>query len=116
MGSYVEVGKTGQFPDGSLQKVTVGAHEILLARVGKSYYAVGNRCTHMNGDLSLGKLEGRIVTCPRHGSQFDLRDGSVVRWMKGSGIMAALGKALKSPRPLPRYKVRVDGDTVLVEI
>ncbi len=44
----------------------------LLARVGDKYYAADNRCPHMGGKLSPGKLEGTVVTCPRHGSQFDL--------------------------------------------
>ena len=41
----------------------------------------------MGGKLSQGKLEGTAVTCPRHGSQFDLTDGRVVRWLKESGLV-----------------------------
>jgi 3-phenylpropionate/trans-cinnamate dioxygenase ferredoxin subunit len=116
MSSYLEAGKTGEFGDGIKKKVTVGGQEVLLARVGESYYAVGNRCPHLGGDLSAGKLEGTIVTCPRHGSQFDISDGRNLRWMKGSGLIAALGKVVKSPRPLPVYRVKIDGDKILVEI
>jgi 3-phenylpropionate/trans-cinnamate dioxygenase ferredoxin subunit len=115
MSSYKEAGKTGEFRDGMKKKVMVGGQEVLLARVGERYYAVGNRCPHMKGDLSAGKLEGTIVTCPRHGSQFDIADGYNVRWMKGAGFMAALGKAIKSPQPLTIYPVKIDGDTILVE-
>ena len=116
MGKYVPAGTTGEFSEGTRKKVTVEGQEILLAKVGGKYYAVGNRCTHLAGDLSAGKLEGKIITCPRHGSQFDVTSGQVVRWMKGSGIAAALGKALKGPKPLPTYPVKVEGDTISVEV
>ena len=116
MAKYLPVGKAGEFSDGSKKKVTVEGQEIMVARVGSNYYAVANRCPHMGGDLSNGTLEGTVITCPRHGSQFDLRDGKNLRWMKGSGAVAAIGKALKSPRPVLTFKVKVEGDTISVEV
>lgn len=116
MGSFVEAGKTSEFEDGTKKKVSVQGHEILLARVEDRYYAVSNRCPHLGGDLSAGKLEGIVVTCPRHGSQFNLRDGKVVRWLKGSGLFSAVGKALKSPKPLDTYNVKIEGDAVMIEV
>jgi len=116
MGSFVEAGKTSEFEAGTRKKLIIQGQEILLAKVGDSYYAIGNRCAHMAGDLSAGKLEGAIITCPRHGSQFDVRDGKNLRWMKGSGLFAAVGKVLKSPRPVPTYKVRIDGDIISIEV
>jgi 3-phenylpropionate/trans-cinnamate dioxygenase ferredoxin subunit len=70
----------------------------------------------MGGNLSQGKLEGTVVTCPKHYSQFDLKDGRVVRWLKGSGFISAVGKALKSPRPLKTYNMKVEDDKILIEI
>ena len=99
-----------------MKKTEVQGREILLARVGDSYYAADNRCPHLNGDLSQGKLEGTVVTCPRHASQFDLKDGNVVRWLKGSGILSKIGGALKSSRPLTTYNVTIEGDSILVEV
>ena len=116
MGKYVAAGKTGEFKNGTKKKITLEGREIMLARVGDNYYAVSNRCTHMKGDLSAGALEGTIVTCPRHGSQFDIRNGNNVRWLKGKGLVSAVGKALKTPQGLASYKVKVEGDTVSVEV
>jgi len=116
MTSMIEVGKSGEFQSGTMKEVVVEGHEILIARVGDEYYATNNRCTHMGGKLSSGKLEGTVVTCPRHGSQFELKDGRVVRWLKGSGFLSVLGKTLKSPRPLSRYNVQVVDDIILVEV
>jgi 3-phenylpropionate/trans-cinnamate dioxygenase ferredoxin subunit len=99
-----------------MKEVLVNGHEILLAKVNEKYYAANNRCPHMGGKLSLGKVEGTVVTCPLHGSQFDLSDGKVVRWLKGSGIISAIGRVLKSPRQLTTYQVNVEGDRILVEV
>jgi len=112
----IEVGKSREFQNGTMKEVVVEGHEILIARVGDKYYATDNRCTHMGGKLSHGKLEGTVVTCPRHGSQFELKDGRVVRWLKRSGFLSVLGKALKSPRPLSKYNVQVVDDKILVEV
>jgi len=116
MGSYFEAGKTSDLGDGTKKKALVQGQEILIARVGDKYYAISNRCPHLGGDLSTGKLEGTVVTCPRHGSQFELRDGKVVRWLKGSGLFSAVGKALKPPKPLNTYNVKIEDDTILIEI
>ena len=116
MSSKIEVGKIGELTDGAMKQVMANGREVLLARVGDSYYAADNRCPHMGGMLSQGKLEGTIVTCPRHGSQFDLKDGQVVRWLKGSGLISKLGQTLKSPRPIATYNVEISGDSILIEI
>lgn len=101
---------------GEMKAVNVAGHEILLARVGDTYYAAENRCPHLGGKLAEGKLVGTVVTCPLHGSQFDLNDGKVIRWTNFTGFASKLGKMLKSPRPLVAYKVKVEGDSVLVEL
>jgi len=116
MSNVTEVGKSGEIENGTMKEISVDGREILLARADDQYYATDNRCPHMGGNLSRGKLEGTVVTCPKHNSQFDLKDGSVMRWLKGSGFISAVGKALKSPRPLVTYNVKVQDDKILIEI
>ncbi len=36
-------------------------------------------CTHRGGPLAEGEREGDVVTCPWHGSRFDLCSGEAVR-------------------------------------
>jgi len=116
MSNLVRVSKTSELKDGTMKDVSVNGREILLAKVGNKYYAADNRCPHMRGKLSKGKLEGTVVTCPLHGSQFDLSDGRVVRWLKGSGVVSAVGRVLKSPRQLATYNVNIEDDRILVEV
>ena len=113
MPDFMEV-TAANFKDGEMRKVLVEGKEVLVARVGASYYATQNRCQHLGGDLSMGKLEGTVVTCPRHGSQYDLKDGHVVRWTNWTGLKLTVAKMAKSPRPLKTYDVKVESGKVLV--
>jgi 3-phenylpropionate/trans-cinnamate dioxygenase ferredoxin component len=123
MADFIEVGNTNELPAGAMKEVSVKGQNILLAYAGGKYYATAGRCTHWGGNLSKGKLEGTVVTCPLHGSQFDLKDGRVVRWVAGSGIMSTMGKALsavgmasKTPTPLVTYEVKVENSKILIKI
>lgn len=116
MGTYTKVATINEIPDGGKKKVIIGGVEIMLARVGDSYYALANKCPHLGGDLSAGKLEGAVITCPRHGSQFDVRDGHNIRWTDTSGVTLLAFKILKSPRPARTYNVKVEGENILVEV
>jgi 3-phenylpropionate/trans-cinnamate dioxygenase ferredoxin subunit len=116
MANLAKVGKINELEDGAMKHAPTEKGEVLVARVGDKYYVADNRCPHMGGRLSQGKLEGTVVTCPLHGSQFDLKDGKVVRWLKGAGLMSKLGQALKPPKTLTTYQVQVKDDQILIEI
>jgi len=116
MSKLIELDKRLELEDGSMTEVLAANREILIAKVAGKYYAADGRCPHFGGKLSEGQLNDTIVTCPRHGSQFDLVDGSVVRWLKGTGFTSKLGRVFKSPRPLNIYNVKVEGVRILVEI
>ena len=61
-----------------------------------SLYAVANACTHDDGTLHDGRLDGSILECPRHGARFDVTTGAVVR--------------LPAATPLPTFPVRRAAD------
>ena len=116
MGKLIRLANINELAEGTMKKYQVEDKEVLIAKVEGKYYAAQNKCPHFGGDLSKGKLEGTIVTCPRHGSQFNLTDGSVVRWLKGTGLISSIGKTLKSPQKLSTYQIKVDGQDIMVEI
>lgn len=101
--------KTGELHDGAMKHVKAGGKDIMVSRVSGKYYAIDNHCGHMGGDLSAGKLEGAIVTCPRHGSQWDVTDGHNVRWLRTPGTAPKVSK-------IGAYPVKIDGDNILVQI
>jgi 3-phenylpropionate/trans-cinnamate dioxygenase ferredoxin subunit len=116
MSEFVEIPGGSDLKSGEMKMFKLGDREILLARVDDTFYVADNRCPHMSGNLSQGKLENTIVTCPRHHSQFDLVDGHVIRWTGYSGIKLSMTKLMKSPRPVKTYKVKAEGGKVMVEV
>jgi nitrite reductase/ring-hydroxylating ferredoxin subunit len=70
----------GELPAGEAKSVVVGETPVMLVRHDDGLHALHDRCSHRGCSLSdMGEIEGEIVTCNCHGSQFDLRDGSVQR-------------------------------------
>ena len=116
MSELIEIAKTDELHDGEMKATKAGEREVLLARIGDTYYATDVRCPHMGGNLVEGTLDGTIVTCPRHGSQFDLSTGQVVRWLKKSGLLETISKAIKHEKSLTTYTVKVEGNSIKMEI
>lgn len=116
MSEFIEAMKVNDLGEGAMKKVNVGGREVLIARAGGKYYCADRRCPHLGGDLSQGRLNGTVVTCPVHGSQFDLASGAVVRWTDWSGLKRGLARALKAPRGVRTYAVRLDGDRIMVAL
>lgn len=115
MAKLTEVATTDELKSGGMKMVMAAGREILLARVGDKYYATDNRCLHMKGDLSQGKLDGNVVTCPRHGSQYDVTNGKVVRWLRG-GLVSKMAEAIKRPSGLNTYALKVENGKIFVEV
>ena len=76
--------------------------DVAVFNVAGSYYATQSLCTHMKGELAKGKLEGSTLTCPKHGAQFNVTSGAVLR-----------GPATES---LQTYTVNIDGDIGRVQL
>ena len=89
--------RTSEVPSGSGLLVD----EAAVFNIGGNLCATQDKCTHRQGPLSKGKLDGSTVTCPLHGSQFNVCTGEVLR-----------GPAKD---PVKTYRVTVDGDIGRVE-
>jgi len=107
--AFVKISDTSEIPAGKMKAVQVEGKQILIANVDGRYYAMGNKCTHAGGDLSSGTLSGNIVTCPRHGAQFDVTSGKVVSGPK----LLFIRLKIKDEEPC---EVRVDGKDILLKI
>lgn len=78
-GEWTVAGDGSAFVDREPRAVLAQDTPVLVVRHGDSLHAIHNRCSHRGCLLNEGTFEGHTVTCPCHGSQFDLRDGTVIR-------------------------------------
>ena len=90
--------RISEVPPGSV--LLVGS--VAVFNVDGGLCATQAECTHKQGPLNEGALDGSTVTCPWHGSQFNACTGAVLR-----------GPAQD---PLETYRVTVDGDVGRVDV
>src|SRR5579875_2183847 len=64
--------------DGSPMPTSVGSTALVASRQGDRVCVLADRCSHRGGPLSEGTVRGGTITCPWHGSRFDLATGKVV--------------------------------------
>jgi nitrite reductase/ring-hydroxylating ferredoxin subunit/uncharacterized membrane protein len=76
---WTDVGESSEIVDGGHVVARVAGNEVLLVRDDGQLRALDNHCSHAGWALEPGKFEPGCVTCPMHGSRFDLKDGRVLR-------------------------------------
>jgi 3-phenylpropionate/trans-cinnamate dioxygenase ferredoxin component len=100
---WTEVG-TLELSQRKPHRVVVGGTAVLIVFSGDKIHAVGNQCTHQGAALDRGvvRIAGSVgtVTCPAHGSMFNLETGKVMR--------------PPATKPVPVYDVKVEDGRVYV--
>lgn len=94
---------------GSAKDVGAGPHcvsangvPLAIFKVNDKFFAVANACPHAGGPLCEGQLADGVVTCPWHGSKFNVATGAVVN---GPATM-----------PVATYPVEVRGEDIFVQL
>lgn len=102
-------------------KTTANGQSVLLAKVGDKYCAIANKCPHVGLPLAKGKFENGVITCPFHGSKFEICTGKNVEWVESvvgiplPGIakrMMAMGKA---PTDVASFAVTQEGEDLFID-
>jgi 3-phenylpropionate/trans-cinnamate dioxygenase ferredoxin subunit len=75
---FTVVAKDEELPEGGTLRRMVGELPVALFRVAGEVYCLDDTCTHAFASLSQGKVNGRVITCPLHGGQFDIPTGRPV--------------------------------------
>ena len=78
MSEFIKVAKTSDLAPGEKMLVEYDEDDVGIFNINGEFYAISDVCTHDGGVLTGGELEDCIITCPRHGAQFDVRTGEVV--------------------------------------
>src|SRR5919112_1761154 len=75
---WTYVAALADISDGTPHRVEADGTPVLLLRQGNRIRAIGATCTHLGGPLDEGPVDGDTVTCPWHGSVFNLDDGALI--------------------------------------
>ena len=99
--AFVRAVAAGDIPAGTIREVSVEGKALAVANVDGQFYAISNTCLHRGGPLGDGVLEGKVVTCPWHGWQYDV----------------TTGKVSQDPTVgVDRYSIEVRGEDLYVDI
>src|SRR5690349_23239062 len=70
-------------------------------------------CRHQNADLTQGRRDGDVVTCPRHGWRYDLRTGECLTepWarLRRFDLKVVDGEVMVSPAPREEPREEAEG-------
>jgi nitrite reductase/ring-hydroxylating ferredoxin subunit/uncharacterized membrane protein len=75
---FTDVASVDELPEGQMVRFEVEGQPVVLIRHADGIHAFSGTCSHYGCGLWEGRLDDHVVTCPCHGSQFDVRDGRVV--------------------------------------
>lgn len=100
-GEFVDVLHASSVDDRELRRVELDGTAVLVARCAAGELcAISATCSHLGGPLDEGERHGDTVTCPWHGSRFDLRTGAV---LSSPAVYAQ-----------PRYEVKEEAGRILL--
>ena len=96
----VKVAQVSEIPAGGFKVVSLlGKRVGVFREADGSIRAIEVTCKHQGADLTLGKREGDVLVCPRHGWRYHARTG---RCLQGEGP------------PLRRFPVKEEGEDLLI--
>ena len=101
------LGKASELGSNRMIGVDVKGKMVLVVNVDGKYYGMQGICSHAGGHLWEGKLNGFVVKCPRHGSEYDVRTGKVLK-----GPWIPFGKA----HDLPVYSIVTEEDALFADL
>ncbi len=97
---FVEIAPASELPNGERLFVELGDKPIVIFNIAGQLFAIGDVCSHDDGPLGDGTLEGNHIVCPRHGAEFDVRTGQAVQ--------------MPAVIDIPAYPVQVRDGTIFV--
>lgn len=116
-----KIATTAETSTDKVLKVNANGQSVLVAKVGDKHCAIVNKCPHLGLPMAKGKLENGVITCPFHGSKFELCTGKNVEWVDsvvGIPLPGFAKKAMamgKSPTDVVSFAVTQEGEDLFVD-
>ena len=102
MEEFVRVARVEEVLEGKFTESKASENPILLTSISGKIYAIGALCSHLNLSMAKGIIKRNVLTCPHHGSEFDITTGANLK-----------GPAKK---PIQTYEVKIEGNNVFVKV
>jgi 3-phenylpropionate/trans-cinnamate dioxygenase ferredoxin component len=90
---FIQVVEASELASGERLFIEFENEPLVVFNIAGSFYVISDLCTHDDGPVGEGELEGHTIICPRHGARFDVRTGKVL--------------TLPAITDIPTYPVRV---------
>ncbi len=90
---FVEIAPVDDLPNGERLFVDIEGKPLVIFNIAGQFFSIGDVCSHDDGPVGEGDLDGYKISCPRHGAEFDVRTGAVL--------------AMPAVVDIPAYPVRV---------
>lgn len=74
---YIEIADASVLGNGERLFIEIDDLSIVIFNIAGKIFAIADICSHDNGPLGEGELDGTEIACPRHGARFDIRTGKV---------------------------------------
>ncbi|UUO08945.1 non-heme iron oxygenase ferredoxin subunit [Blastopirellula sp. J2-11] len=78
MAEFVRVASVDAIADPGKSVFEVDDQVVVVFHVDGQFSCLDDVCTHDDGPLGEGRLEGGTIACPRHGAKFDIRTGAAL--------------------------------------
>jgi nitrite reductase/ring-hydroxylating ferredoxin subunit len=120
--SELKVAASADVQEGSVHVAKVEGHTVALSRIGGKVCAFSPKCPHLGLSLARGKIVDGAITCPFHGSRFDMCSGKNLDWANAlvgipmpqwSHSLLSFGK---KPAPLTVYEASERDGAVHVKL
>jgi len=75
---YFEICPANEIESGERIFVEIDGQPIVVLKIAGELFAIGDVCSHDDGPLGDGEIQGHEIVCPRHGANFDVRTGKAL--------------------------------------
>ena len=76
--AFYAIGPEADLPAGERMFLEIGETPVVVFNIAGKLFAIGDVCTHDEGPLGDGELDGHQIICPRHGARFDVDTGKAL--------------------------------------
>ena len=99
MPEFIKVAQISDLAPGEKMLVEYDDEDVGLFNLNGQLYAISDVCTHDDGPLLNGELDGDCIICPRHGARFNVKTGA---------------QTMPAFSPVPLYHVKIEGDDIFI--